>query len=220
MCEQRRRGRLPRLPNAKMVAVDTDIRQRCSEVWTDLQRRRFTADEYHRMAETGVLCHDDRVELVGGEIVEMTPIGSQHAACVDRLMVLLQRSVEGRGILRVQGPIRLDAHSELQPDLSVLKPQADFYASAHPGPGDVLFLVEVADASLRYDRDIKVSLYARAGIRESWLVDLKNQCVEMFTGPTPDGYRACRQIRPGDRLTSEALSVSFFVEDFLKPLTP
>ena len=105
-----------------MVAVNIEIRQRCHEVGTDLQRRRFTADEYHRMAETGVLCHDDRVELVDGEIVEMTPIGSQHAACVDRLMVLLQRCVEGRGILRVQGPIRLDAHSEPQPDLSVFGP--------------------------------------------------------------------------------------------------
>ena len=203
-----------------MVAVNIEIRQRCHEVGTDLQRRRFTADEYHRMAETGVLCHDDRVELVDGEIVEMTPIGSQHAACVDRMMVLLQRCVEGRGILRVQGPIRLDAHSEPQPDLSVLKPRADFYASAHPGPGDVIFLIEVADASLKYDREIKLRLYARAGIRESWLVDLQNERIDLFTDPTPDGYRASRQIRRGDRLTSQALpAASLLVDEFLHPVS-
>ena len=201
-----------------MVAVNIKIRQRCHEVGTDLQRRRFTADEYHRMAETGVLCRDDRVELLDGEIVEMTPIGSQHAACVDRLMVLLQRCVERRGILRVQGPIRLDAHSEAQPDLSVLKQRADFYASAHPRASDVICLVEVADASLKYDRDIKLRLYARAGIRESWLVDLQNERVDLFTDPTPDGYRASRQTRRGDRPTSQALpEASFLVDEFLPP---
>ena len=183
---------------------------------TELQRRRFTVVEYHRLAEAGVLRDDDRVELVEGEIVEMTPIGSQHAACVDRLMVLLQRCVEGRGILRVQGPIRLDAHSEPQPDLSVLKRRADFYASAHPGPGDVILVVEVADASLGYDRAIKVGMYARAGVRETWLVDLQNERVDVFTQPTPQGYRASRQIRRGDRLTSHSLpAASLFVNDML-----
>lgn len=188
---------------------------------TELQRRRFTADEYHRMAEAGVLLADDRVELVDGEIVEMTPIGSHHAACVDRLNVLLQRSLAGHGIVRVQGPVRLDAHSEPQPDLSVLRSRADFYASAHPSPVDVILVVEVADASLRYDREIKVRLYARAGIRETWLVDLQNERVAVFTDPTPQGYRASRQIRRGDRLTSQALpAASFLVDEMLGATGP
>jgi Uma2 family endonuclease len=183
---------------------------------TELQRRRFTADEYHRMAEAGVLRPDDRVELVDGEIVEMTPIGSRHAACVDRLSELVQRCAEGVGILRVQGPIRLDAHSEPEPDLAVLKRRADFYAAAHPGPADILLVVEVADASLRYDRDIKVGLYARAGIQETWLVDLQNERVDVFTQPTLQGYRTSRQLRRDERLASQALpAASLLVDEIL-----
>jgi Uma2 family endonuclease len=154
------------------IIRQVDVVDRSDQVGTQLQRRLFTADEFHRIAEAGILREDDRVELVDGEIVEMTPIGSHHAACVDRLNVLLQRSVDGRGIVRVQGPIRLDAHSEPQPDLSVLALRTDFYASAHPTPSNVLLVVEVAETSARYDRDIKIPLYARAAIPETWLVDL------------------------------------------------
>jgi Uma2 family endonuclease len=99
-----------------------------------LARYRFTVDDYYRLAQAGILGEDDRVELIEGEIVMMTPIGSRHAACVDRLLELVQRCAAGRGTLRVQGPIRLDAHSEPEPDLALLKPRADFYASAHPRP--------------------------------------------------------------------------------------
>jgi Uma2 family endonuclease len=107
----------------------------------------------------------------------------------------------------------LDAHSEPVPDLAVLNPRADFYASAHPGPGDVVLLVEVADASLRYDRDVKVALYARAGIPETWLVDLQNERVDVFTQPTLQGYRASRQFRRGERLASQALPASSLLVD-------
>jgi len=185
-------------------------------VGTELQRRLFTADEFHRIAEAGVLREDDRVELVNGEIVEMTPIGSHHAACVDRLNVLLQRCFGDRGIVRVQGPIRLDAHSEPQPDLAVLKPRADFYASAHPTPSDILLVVEVADTSVRYDRDIKVPLYARAPIAETWLVDLPNARIEVFTQPTPHGYQQSRRAGRGERLTSSAVpALSLLVDDIV-----
>ena len=171
---------------------------------TDLQRRLFTADEYHRMAEAGVLGPDDRVELVDGEIVEMSPIGSPHAACVDRLNVLVQRLGSVQAIVRVQNPIRLDAHSEPQPDLSILKYRADFYSAAHPAPADVLLVVEVADTSLPYDRDVKIPLYARAGIAEAWLIDLASATVDVFTQPTPQGYRQSRRASRGDRLVSLA----------------
>jgi Uma2 family endonuclease len=189
-------------------------------VRTDLQRRLFTADEYHRIAEAGVLGEDDRVELVDGEIVEMTPIGSPHAACVDRLTFLLQQAVAGRGIVRVQGPIRLDAHSEPQPDISILRPRADFYASAHPTPTDVLLVVEVADSSLRYDRDVKVPLYARTGIAETWLVDLSNERVEIFSQPGPHGYQASRQARRGERIASHVLQdITLRVDEILGEAT-
>jgi len=188
-------------------------------VGIDLQRRLFTTEEYHRMAEAGVLGPDDRVELVDGEIVEMSPIGSPHAACVDRLNVLLQRLVDARGIVRVQGPIRLDAHSEPQPDLSILKHRADFYASAHPAPGDVMLVVEVADTSLRYDRDVKIPLYARAGIAESWLVDLTSGTVDVFTQPAAHGYQQSLRARRDDRIISSALpSTTLFSRDILGDL--
>jgi len=112
--------------------------------------------------------------------------------------------------------VRLDAHSEPQPDLSVLRNQADFYASAHPRPGDVVLVVEVADASLRYDRDIKVGLYARAGIQETWLVNLENERVDVFTQPTLQGYGTSRQLRRGERLASQALpAASLLVDEIL-----
>ena len=182
----------------------------------DLQRRLFTADEYHRMADAGVLREDDRVELIDGEIVEKTPIGSPHAACVDRLNGLLQRLVDVRGIVRVQGPIRLDDYSEPQPDLSILKPRGDFYASAHPTPRDILLVVEVADSSLRYDRAIKVPLYARAGIAETWLVDLVSERVEIFAHPSPLGYQQPRLAGRGERLTPRVLpAIGLLVDDIL-----
>ena len=215
LCKKRVRGR-PSHSSSDRIAIGMEAGQRGHEVETELQRRRFTADEYHRMGEAGVFRDDDRVELVDGEIVEMTPIGSRHAACVDRLNALLQPSPAGAWHVRVQGPVRLDEYSEPEPDLSVLRSRADFYASAHPGPDDVMLVVEVADASLRYDRDIKVGLYARAGIPEAWLADLQNERVHVFTHPAPQGYRASRQLRRGERLTSQALpGVSFLVDDVL-----
>jgi Uma2 family endonuclease len=178
--------------------------------------RLFTADEYYRLAEVGILHEDDRVELLDGVIVEMTPIGVPHAACVDRLNVLLQRGYGDRAIVRVQGPIRLNPYSEPQPDLSILKPRADFYGTAHPGPADVLVVIEIADTSLRYDRDVKMPLYARAGIAEYWLIDVVNDTVEVFGQPGPGGYLASELASRGDRLPTRALSgVDLMVTDIL-----
>lgn len=166
-----------------------------------LRRHMFTVKEYHRMAEAGIFGEDDRVELLEGEIVEMTPIGSGHAACVDRLTHLLVERVRGRAIVRVQSPIRLGQHSEPQPDLAVLKPRSDFYAKAHPGPEDVLLIVEVAETSADSDRAVKVPLYARAGIPEVWLVDLTEVRIEVYSGPMPQGYQEFQTVRSGQRLS-------------------
>jgi Uma2 family endonuclease len=125
---------------------------------------RFTVEEFHRMAEVGILSDDDRVELLEGEIIEMTPIGSQHAACVARLTQELSQRIGMTAILWVQNPVRLDQHSEPQPDIALLRPRQDFYASAHPGPEDVLLLIEAADRTAQLDRAIKLPLYAKAGI--------------------------------------------------------
>jgi Uma2 family endonuclease len=183
---------------------------------TVLQRRLFTADEYYRLAAAGILRENDRVELLDGDIVEMTPIGSHHAACVDRLNALLQRRVEGRGILRVQNPIRLNSRSEPQPDLSVLKLRTDFYASSHPQPGDVLLVIEVADSSASFDRDVKIPLYARSGVPEVWLVDLQEGHIEIFAQPVAEGYQRSHRAARGDRVSCAALpGFHILVDDIL-----
>jgi Uma2 family endonuclease len=158
-----------------------------------LTHRRFTVDEYHRMAETGILTPDDRVELLDGQIVPMTPIGVRHAACVTALTNLLAPAMVGRGLLSPQNPVRLDRFGEPQPDIAVLAPRADGYRSRHPGPGDVLLLIEVADASVESDRKTKIPLYARHAIPEVWLVDLTAGRIEVYREPT-EGEYAHRQV--------------------------
>jgi Uma2 family endonuclease len=133
-----------------------------------IQRRLFSVHEYHQMLQAGVLGEDDRLELIEGEIVQLSPINSRHAACVNRLNALFTSRLTGRAVVSVQNPIRLDTHSEPQPDLALLKPRPDFYAASHPNPEDVLLVVEVADTSADYDRGVKLALYARVGIAEVW----------------------------------------------------
>jgi Uma2 family endonuclease len=170
-----------------------------------LTRHRFTADEYHQMAEAGVLRDDDRVELIEGEIVDMTPIGPRHSAVVNRLTHALVRGCGDRAIVQIQASIRLGLHSEPQPDVALLRPRSDFYESATPGPESVLLLIEVADTSLPYDRGVKLRLYARAGIREVWLVDLVRNQVEVHREPAQEGYQRSEIHGPGDPLVPVAL---------------
>ena len=138
-------------------------------------RRLFTVHEYYRMAEAGIFGEDDRVELLSGEIVEMTPIGSRHAAAVSRLIHVFTARLSGTAILRVQDPLRLDNYSEPQPDLAIVRLRQDFYRDAHPDAADVLLLIEVADTSGDIDRTVKIPLYARSGVAEVWVVDLQDQ---------------------------------------------
>lgn len=142
------------------------------------------------MAETGIFTEDDRVELIDGEIIEMAPIGSAHAARVRRLGRLFHESFEpSEAIVSVQNPVRLGQHSEPEPDLALLKPREDDYAAAHPEAGDLLLVVEVADTSLEDDRDRKIPLYARHQVPVVWLVDLRNERVEIYDQPSGGEYR-------------------------------
>jgi Uma2 family endonuclease len=170
-----------------------------------LRRRRFTLDEYHRMGEAGILGEDDRVELIEGVIVEMTPIGSRHAATVARIQHLFSTRLGDRAVVWSQNPLLLVRHqSELQPDVMLLAPRADFYASALPEPPAVRLLVEVADSSLLYDRRTKVPLYARAGVGEAWLVDLEANRVEIHRGPGSSSYRDVSVPRADERFSPVA----------------
>jgi Uma2 family endonuclease len=155
---------------------------------TELTQRLFTVSEYYRMAGAGILHEDDRVELIEGKVIEMAAIGSRHASTVKRLNALLQVLSPDRAIVGVQDAVRLDEYSEPQPDLSLLRPRLDFYREGHPKPDDVFLLIEVADSSSDYDHQIKLPLYARAGIVEVWIVDLETKAVGVYRQPSEDAY--------------------------------
>lgn len=173
---------------------------------TSLVRHRFTVEDYERMVRTGILTEEDRVELLEGEIIQMSPIGERHASCVKRLNRLLAQRLGDRAIVSVQDPIRLDDDSEPQPDLAILRPKADFYASGHPRPGDILFLIEVADTTQEKDRGVKIPLYARAGIPEVWLMDLEQARVEVYGQPERDRYGEVRSFTREKRLSPRAFA--------------
>jgi Uma2 family endonuclease len=177
---------------------------------------RFSVDDYEQMIDFGILGEEDRVELIRGEIVDKMAIGDSHAGCVNRLNRNLTIKFARTAIVSVQNPIRLD-DSEPEPDISLLVPRDDFYASGKPRAGDILLLIEVSDTSLDFDREIKLPLYAQAGIRELWIVNLVEGCLEVHRGPTPDGrYRDISVLRPGDEVEIVALpGIKFAVADLL-----
>jgi Uma2 family endonuclease len=160
-----------------------------SHTATDPPRRhRLTVADYYRMGEVGILEPDARVELIEGEIIDMAPIGSPHAAAVLQLDHLLQEAVRGKALVLVQNPIVLGDYSAPQPYLALLRPRADYYRSALARPADVLLIVEVAQSSLGFDRDRKLPLYARHAIPEAWLVDLEAQRLVRYRDPRQGAY--------------------------------
>lgn len=177
----------------------------------ELAKRWITADEYERMGEAGIFPQDARLELIGGEIFEMSPIGSLHAACVDLLAYLFNKIAEGRFIVRAQSPIRLNDFSEPQPDVTLLRWRDDFYKSAHPTVADVLLVIEVADTTVETDRKIKIPLYARAGVPEVWLVNIPDGRIEVYSRPSVDSYARAEIFGRGDVAkshTTEGLTVN------------
>lgn len=170
----------------------------------ELTRRRFTASEYHQMAEAGILTEDDRIELIDGEIIEMSPIGSWHASEVDRLTELFVHGFSDRALIRIQNPIRLSEYTEPQPDVTLLHRRADYYAAHAPAPEDIFLVVEIADTSLAYDRQVKMRLYAQSSIAEYWVIDLKAETVTVHREPGPDGYGITQVVRRGEQIAPTA----------------
>ncbi len=164
----------------------------------------FTVTEYERMGEAGILAADARVELIEGEIIEMSPIGSRHAACVKRLSALFNRRLGQTVVVSVQDPIVLNEYSAPQPDVVLLKPRTDFYEKAHPTVDDALLIVEVADTTLQYDRQIKLPMYARAGVREVWIVNLTDERVEIYADPSGETYQSTNIRTRGEELQPRA----------------
>ena len=180
------------------------------------KKRGFSAEDYQFLGELGILDEDDRIELIDGEIVIMSPIGSKHVACVNAVSSELFKSASGSAIVSTQNPIRLGDDSEPQPDIALLRPRDDFYAEAHPTPDDILLLVEVADSSLERDREKARDTYAKHGIPELWIANLRDEVVERYRGPTPDGYGDVRIFNRGDSISVELLpDVELKVDDIL-----
>jgi Uma2 family endonuclease len=165
-------------------------------------RRLFTTDEYHAMAESGILSEDDRVELIEGEIWQMSPIKERHFAGVTRLDYLFKGGLGvAAATVATQNPVYFDERSEPQPDVLVLRFRTDFYAERLPIPSDVFLLVEVSDTTVDYDRRVKVPFYGSHDIPEAWLVDLNRSILEVYRGPSPQGYREVLTLRRGDQIS-------------------
>lgn len=172
---------------------------------TQIAKKLFTVYDYHKMVDAGILGEDDRVELIRGEIVQMSPIGPPHNGTIHRAIRSLTTNVGERAILGVQGSIRLDEYDEPQPDLYLLRPKEDFYTSRHAGPADILLIIEVADSSLDYDRTTKMHLYAETGVPEYWISDLQNDCIIIYSDPGNAAYRNVQQFCRGEKLTPKLL---------------
>jgi Uma2 family endonuclease len=171
----------------------------------EIAKYSFTAEEFERLGEAGILRQDARLELIEGEIIEMSPIGSLHAACVKFLTGLLSRLFGGTFIVGVQDPVRLNDFSEPQPDISLLRWRDDYYREAHPAPADVLLVIEVADTTVVKDKTIKIPLYAHAGVPEAWLVNIPEGRVEIYSNPTGGMYQRTEVFGRGEEARSHTL---------------
>jgi Uma2 family endonuclease len=181
-------------------------------VQSDVARRLFTADEFERMAALGIFGPEERVELIDGEIVEMSPIGPGHGMCVANLTKRLVMGVGDRALVWIQSAARTALRSVPQPDLALLRARS--YRRASPTPSDITLIVEVAESSLRYDRTRKLRLYAEAGIQDYWVVSVADEWVEIHRSPEADAYRESRRVEPPDTVAPLAFpDVSIPVAD-------
>ena len=181
------------------VAVEEVVAEATEERPVPLQQRLFTVKEYERIVKSGIFGNDERVELIEGRIVQMNPIGDDHIGGVNRLTAIFARCADVN--MSIQNPVLLAEGLAPQPDLAILRPDAPL--TRKPVPSEVLLLIEVADTSLAYDRQVKAALYARANIPEYWVVDINGERVEAYRGPSPVGYRTKHLFLRGEQLAPE-----------------
>jgi Uma2 family endonuclease len=182
----------------------------------EVTKRLFTVDEYYRLAEAGILRPRERVELIDGEIIQMSPIGGRHCVCVARANTLFIKAFGDGAVMSAQSPLRLNDWTEPEPDVVVFKGRADFYAKKRPTPKDVLFIVEVSDTTLSYDQKIKLPRYAAAGIPEVWIEDLKNEVLHVYRDLSGKTYKSVQMLHPGDSVSPVAFpDITFQVDELL-----
>lgn len=182
-----------------------------------ITRKLFTFDDCLRMADTGILSPAERVELIRGEILVMSPIGPRHAAAIDRTTEMLIEFLARKAIVRGQTTVVLDPFAAPQPDIALLRRREDFYASKHPGVSDILLIIEVADSSIEYDTTVKLGLYAILGIPEYWVADLQNNRLLVYSEPDGDSYRGVLELQRGETVAPKSLPDCRIPTDLLLP---
>jgi Uma2 family endonuclease len=179
-------------------------------------RKLFTTDDVLKMAEAGLFGPEERIELIDGEILEMSPVGVRHVHCVNRATTFFTEAFGRTAIVSIQNAVHLNIHNMPQPDVVVFKPRADFYFPDRATPADVLFVVEVSDSTLRRDRNIKLPKFAASGIPEVWIEDLKHDLILVFRDPEGSQYRTQLTMRRGDSISPLAFpKATFLVDDLI-----
>ncbi|HCQ21700.1 MAG: Uma2 family endonuclease [Aphanizomenon sp.] len=178
-----------------------------------LVRHQFTVKQFHQIAESGILSENERVELIRGEMIDMSPIGTRHSGCVLFLSNLLILLLGGRALINVQNPVELDETSEPKPDIALLKPRPDFYRNSHPQPEDIFLLIEVTDTIVKYDREVKIPLYAEANIPEIWLLDVNQEVVEVYQNPLQGVYQNAEKL-----VKNQVLSILAFPDVYMNEI--
>ena len=190
------------------------IRENLMQIETT--KKLFTVDEYYRMADAGILTPEDRVELIDGEIIKMSPIGVRHLGCVNRANRLFTAAFGNRVVVSVQNPLLLSNYTEPEPDVVLLKPRGDEYASKKPAAEDAFLVLEVADTTLSYDNKVKLPRYAKAGVPEVWIENLQDDLLLVYRDPVGNAYTTSLVLRRGESVSPVALSgVTFTVEELL-----
>jgi Uma2 family endonuclease len=183
---------------------------------TEVTKKRFTVEEYYKMDEAGILSPKVRTELIDGEIIEVTTMGARNASVLSRVTRLFVKLFNGKAILRAQLPFPISEFTEVQPDAALFKPSMDYYGSAHPGPGDVLLVLEIADSSLKYDRDMKLKVYAAANVPEVWIADLRGDSLLVFRDPSSANYKTSLSFKREDSIFCLSFSdIQFSVQELL-----
>lgn len=182
----------------------------------EITKKLFTVEEYDRMAEVGILDPDARLELIEGEIVEMSPVGVRHVMCVNRATNLFAKRLGDLAIVSVQNPVQLSDYTEPQPDIVLLKPREDFYEEKKISWEDAILVIEVSDTTIRRDRDVKLPLYAKAGVLELWIEDLRRNTIFVYREPGPKTYATALTFQRGDSISIAAFpDIAFKVSDLI-----
>ncbi len=181
----------------------------------NIDKKIFDVDAYYKMAEVGIIRDSDRVELIQGEVINMSPINSHHASVVNKLTELLVYKLYKKAIVSIQIPLRLNQYNEPEPDIVIAKYVEDRYMSHHPAGKDVYLVMEVSDSSLLFDRGIKLTQYAENGIPEYWIINLKDHVIEAYRSPENNEYTVQQKYNEHDIITCHSIFFELNVQDII-----